>query len=551
MSAGRDDSMTMMSGADALLQQILRNGVDTIFGLPGGQLDHFFDSMFRSAGQVRFIGSRHEQGAAYMAFGYARSTGRVGVYTVVPGPGVLNSTAALCSAYATNSPVLCLTGQIPSVGIGRGIGYLHELPDQLATLRSLTRWAERVMRPEDAPAIVNEAFKRMLSGRRGPVSLEMPMDTMAECADVTLLDRAQLSATPPLDLDRLDQAARLLAAAHRPMIIIGGGAIDAGAELLELAEMLQAPVVAFRSGRGVVSDRHYLSQVFPAGYELWKTADVVLGIGSRMEQQLLYWKTSPDMQVVRIDIDADELGRVEKPAVAIQGDARQAVAALIEALRNQRLQVASRRDELTALKAKMAGEIEAVQPQMSYLRALRAALPDDGYFVDEITQVGYASWYGFPVYEPRHHVNCGYQGTLGYGYATALGVKVAHPDKAVVNIAGDGGFLFTSNELATAAQYGIGLVTVLFNNNMFQNVQRQQKEWFAGRIIGSDLRNPDFVKYGESFGVRSVRVEGPEKLQAAIKAALDRDSPALIEVPVGDMTSPWRHIIKPPAHTAA
>jgi acetolactate synthase-1/2/3 large subunit len=543
--------MTMMSGADAILQQLLRNDVDTIFGLPGGQLDHFFDSMYRSADRVRFIGSRHEQGAAYMAFGYARSTGRTGVYTVVPGPGVLNSTAALCSAYATNAPVLCVTGQIPSAAIGRGIGYLHELPDQLATLRSLTRWAERIMRPERAPTIVNVAFARMRSDRRGPVSIEMPMDTMAAQADVTLLGRAQMLPPPELDLDRIADAARLLATARRPMIVVGGGAVDAAAELLELATILQAPVVSFRSGRGIVSDRHYLSQVFPAGYELWKTADVVLGIGSRMEQQLLYWKTGPSMKIIRVDIDGDELARVEQPAVGIHADAREAIAGLIKALDKQRLQRASRQDELIALKARIASEIESVQPQMSYLRAIRAALPDDGYFVDEITQVGYASWYGFPVYEPRHHVNCGYQGTLGYGYATALGVKVANPGKAVVNIAGDGGFLYTSNELATAAQYGIGLVTVLFNNNKFQNVQRQQKEWFGGRVIGSDLRNPDFVRYGESFGVRSLRVEGPEKLNAAVKAALHLDAPVLIEVPVADMASPWPFIIRPPAHAAA
>jgi acetolactate synthase-1/2/3 large subunit len=543
--------MATMSGADAILQQLLLNDVDTIFGLPGGQLDHFFDSMYRSAGRVRFIGSRHEQGAAYMAFGYARSTGRTGVYTVVPGPGVLNSTAALCSAYATNAPVLCVTGQIPAAAIGRGIGYLHELPDQLATLRLLTRWAERIMRPERAPAVVNEAFARMRSGRRGPVSLEMPMDTMATQADVTLLGRAQMLPAPDLDLDRIANAARLLATASRPMIVVGGGAVDAAAELLELATILQAPVVSFRSGRGVVSDRHYLSQIFPAGYELWKTADVVLGIGSRMEQQLLYWKTGPNMKIIRVDIDADELARVERPAVGIHADAREAIAALIKALGKQPLHRASRQEELIALKARIASEIESVQPQMSYLRAIRAALPDDGYFVDEITQVGYASWYGFPVYEPRHHVNCGYQGTLGYGYATALGVKVANRDKAVVNIAGDGGFLYTSNELATAAQYGIGLVTVLFNNNKFQNVQRQQKEWFGGRVIGSDLRNPDFVKYGESFGVRSMRVEGPEKLNVAIKAALDLDAPVLIEVPVADMASPWPFIIRPPTHAAA
>src|SRR5262245_36675308 len=188
--------MTVMSGADAILGQMLVNDVDTIYGLPGGQLDHFFDSMYRSEERVRFVGSRHEQGAAYMAFGYARSTGRPGVYTVVPGPGVLNTAAALCTAYATNAPVLCLTGQIPSEGLGRGIGYLHELPDQLATLRSITRWAARIMQPGEAPAIVNEAFARLNGGRRGPVSVEMPMDVMGRTAEVEPLPRATPLAAP-------------------------------------------------------------------------------------------------------------------------------------------------------------------------------------------------------------------------------------------------------------------------------------------------------------------------------------------------------------------
>ena len=537
-----------MSGADAILGQCLANRVDTIFGLPGGQLDHFFDSMYRRSSELRFVGSRHEQGAGYMAFGYARSTGRPGVYTVVPGPGVLNSTAALCSAYATNAPVLCLTGQIPSHAIGRGIGFLHELPDQLATLRSLTRWAARIDRPQDAPAIVNEAFSRLTGGRRGPVALEMPMDIMGLEAPVELRGAANPLEAPALDTDRIEQAAELLVKARRPLIIVGGGAADAPAQLRELAERLQAPVVAFRSGRGILSDRHYLSQVLPAGYELWKDADVVLGIGTRMEQQLLHWKTAPGMRIIRIDIDPAELDRIEAPAVALHADAQEAMAALSHALSRRGFSPASREAELLALKARIAAEIGQVQPQLSFLGAIREALPEDGYFVDEITQVGYASWYGFPVYEPRHHVNCGYQGTLGYGYATALGVKVAHPHKAVVNIAGDGGFLFTCNEMATAMQHGIALVTVLFNNGKFQNVQRQQKEWFGGRQIGSDLRNPDFMKFADSFGMRAERVRDPAQLTRAIRAALERDAPALIEVPCEDMTSPWKHIIKPPAH---
>ena len=353
-------------------------------------------------------------------------------------------------------------------------------------------------------------------------------------------------ATPVLDTDRIGDAARLIAAAERPMIVIGGGAADAARPLLELAEAIQAPVVSFRSGRGVVSDRHYLAQVLPAGHELWKTADLVIGIGTRMEQQLLHWRTTPGMKVIRIDIDANEFDRIQPPAVAIHGDARDAIEALLPVLRRHARRRVSREQELRQLKGRIAARIASVQPQMAYLRAIREALSDDGFFVDEITQVGYASWYGFPVYAPRHHVNTGYQGTLGFGYATALGVKIANPDCAVVNIAGDGGFLFTSNEMATAAQYNLPRVTVLFNNNRFLNVQRQQNDWFGGRRIGSDLKNPDFIRYAESFGIHAQRVATPEALVTAIRAGLERNAPALIEVPCGDMTTPWPHIILPP-----
>ena len=537
--------MQEMSGADALLGQLLANGVDTIFGLPGGQLDHFFDSMHRAGRGVRFIGSRHEQGAAYMAFGYARSTGRPGVYCVVPGPGVLNTTAALCSAYATNAPVFCLTGQIPSEGLGKGIGYLHELPDQLATLRTLTRWSGRAMAPEDAPAAVNAAFRHMLSGRQGPVSLEMPMDIMGQRGAVELLSAATPSKAAEVDQDAALDAAKLMAKSQRPIIIAGGGALSARAELNELAERLQAPVVTFRNGRGLVSDRSHLSQNIAAGYELWPTVDLIIGIGSRMEWQYLHWGMPPGVPVIRIDIDPEEIARHAPPEAALNCDAAAAIQAVLDALAAIPDKRPSWRRELTELKAKVRKRIESVQPQIAFLDAIRAALPEDGFLVDEITQVGYAAWYAFPIYEPRHLVTSGYQGTLGYGYATALGVKAANPGKPVVSISGDGGFLYTSNEMATAVQQGINLVAVLFNNNKFQNVQRQQKEWFEGRVIGSDLHNPDFVRLGKSFGLRSARVRTPEALRKALGQCLERDEPALIEVPVDDMASPWPFILPP------
>jgi acetolactate synthase-1/2/3 large subunit len=534
-----------ISCATAILRTLMRNGVDTVFGLPGGQLNHFFDAMYDVKDQIRYVGSRHEQGAAYMAFGYAKSTGRVGVYAVVPGPGLLNTTAAICSAYANNTPVLCVTGQIPSKDLGKGIGHLHELPDQLATMRTLTKWAERIMRPEDAPRVVTDAFTQLLSGRRRPVCVETPTDIMGARAAITLLGPAIEASHPALNPDAVDKAAALLAASKRPVILVGGGAIHTKEELLELAMMLQAPVVAFRNGRGIVSDRHFLSQSFVAGYELWKTTDVVLGVGTRMEQQYLHWGTDADMKIIRVDIDAEELSRTGTPEIGIHGDARDAIGALIDALPKYLRHRSSRQEELWELKQSTRKSIDVIQPQMTWLDAIREALPDDGYFIDEITQVGFASWYGFPVFEPRHLITCGYQGTLGYGFATALGVKVAHPDKPVVSISGDGGFLFNVQELATAAQHKINLVSIVFNNNQYGNVKYHQEAWFGGRMLGADLKNPNFVKLAESFGVKGVKANTPQRLIRAMRAGFVHDGPTLIEVPVGAMARPWQFIIRP------
>jgi acetolactate synthase I/II/III large subunit len=541
--------MPRVSGAVALLEAVAAQGVDTIFGLPGGQLDHFFDAIHGAGERIRLIGTRHEQGAAYMAFGYARSTGRVGAYCVVPGPGVLNTAAALCTAYACNAPVLCLTGQIPSEAIGRGRGELHELPDQLATLRTLTKWAARIDHPAQVPELVARAFLELKTGRPRPVSLEMPMDIMA--LQTARTDVSAPAAYPPLqpDLGEIERAARLIADAEFPMIYVGGGAIEASGEIRELAEHLQAPVVSFRAGRGIVSDEHELGLTLPAGHRLWRNVDLLIGIGSRLVEPLHHWGRAAHLKVIRIDIDPVEIARLGAPDVGIVSDARSAVQALLAAVRRQPRPGHGRGEEVRSAKLAIAQSIQKIQPQLGYLEAIRDVLPRDGIFCDEITQCGFASWYGFPVYSPRTHINCGYQGTLGYGFATALGVKVAHPDRAVLAIAGDGGFMFNVQELATAVQYKIGLVTVIFNSNSFSNVKRQQQEWFGNRTIASDLVNPDFVKLAQSFGAVGRRVHSPAELRAALAAAFEEPGPTIIEVPVGPMASPWEFIILPPLAT--
>ncbi len=532
-----------MTGAQALIKSVLDYGVDTIFGLPGGQLDHLFDAIYRESERVRIIHPRHEQACAYMATGYARSTGRVGTYTVVPGPGLLNTTAALATAYATNAPVLCLAGQIPAPSIGKGVGELHEIPDQLALIRGLTKWAQRIERPADAPRLVREAFRHLATGRPRPVELEMPMDVMGQSTEVELLEPLAHEPGQPDPAD-IEAAARLLGNARRPLIVLGTGALGAPREVLALAELLQAPVVAKGSARGIVDDRHYLSQSFPAGHRLWAEADLVLAVGTRLHLPLTMWGTDDGLKIIRIDVDPVEIRRLCQPDASIVADSREALKALLLAVEGCNVQRASRKEELTALKTQITAELqERIRPQWSFLSVIREELPEDGFFVDEVTQVGFASWYAFPSYRPRRFISVGYQGTLGYGFATALGVKVAHPDAKVVSINGDGGFMFNVQELATAVQHDIGLVTIVFNSNSFANVQRQQQEWFDGRIIASDLHNPDFVKLAESFGMNAYRARSPVELRVCLQQAFAHEGPCLIEVPVGEMPSPWPYIL--------
>lgn len=537
--------MSRMTGADAIVKTLRAYGVDTVFGLPGGQLDHLFDSMFREGDALRVINSRHEQGAAYMAYGYAKSTGRIGTYTVVPGPGLLNSTAALCTAQANCAPVLCISGQVESHGIDSGQGHLHEIDDQLGLIRHLTKWAERIDHPAQTPDLLREAFRQLLTGNPQPVEIEMPMDVMGSVAEVALQDPVSRYAPPPVDLELVDRAAELLARAERPMIVIGSGALDAGAELLAVAETLQAPVMSKRKGRGVIDDRHYLSQNLPAGHELWAQADAVLAIGTRLKMPLTMWGVDDGLKIVHVDIDPNQIGRIHDPEIGIVGDASAVLAALGEALAQRKESHDSREKELAELKARKMAEIrEHVGPQMAYLDVIRDVLPDDGIFVDEVTQVGFVSWYGFPVYRPRQFITAGHQGTLGYGYATALGVVAGNPDKKVVQISGDGGLMFNVQEISTAVQHGLNLVTIVFNDNRFGNVQRQQDEWFGGRRICSDLVNPDFVRLAEAFGATGLRADSPENLRNTLADAFERDGPVLIEVAVTDMMpSPWRFLM--------
>ncbi len=330
------------------------------------------------------------------------------------------------------------------------------------------------------------------------------------------------------------------------MIFVGSGAIDAADEILELAELIDAPVVAFRSGRGIVSNAHELGLTMASAYKLWPQTDLMIGIGTRMELPASFrWPFQPaGLKSIRIDIDPSEVRRLSIDA-SVVSDAKAGTRDLLAAVRKQGyVKTSGRRAAIREVSATTLKEIQSVQPQMAYLNILREVLPANAIVTDELSQVGFTSWYGFPIYQPRTFITSGYQGTLGSGFPTALGAKVAHPDRPVVAITGDGGFMFGVQELATAVQFGIGVVTLVFNNNAYGNVRRDQRERFDGRVVASDLVNPDFVKLAESFGVGAARVSAPDQFRAALEKALADGGPYLIEieVPRDSETSPWTFI---------
>ena len=522
------------------MRSLLLHGVDTVFGIPGVQTYGLFDALYQARDKIRFITARHEQATAYMAYGYAKAGAKPGVFTVVPGPGLLNTLAAVCTAYATSTPIVCVTGEIPAAAMGSGAGHLHELPDQLATMRSVMKWAACIRHPSEAPALINEAFHQATTGRPRPVGVEMPWDVFSMQSAVALQPP---SAPAPVghDPDLIAQAAALIKVARNPMIMVGSGAMHACEEVQALAELLQAPVVPFRGGRGIVSEAHHLGFNIASGYARWPETDLVIGIGSRMELRWSRWGTPKQaMQSICIDIDPAQITRTHAD-VGIVGDAKAATRDLLAALEQVISTRPSRKTEFEASKARTVIETQRVQPHMNFLAAIRDVLPRDGILVNEVCQAGFTSEFGFPVYAPRTYISAGHQGTLGFGFPTALGVKVACPDKAVVSMAGDGGFMFGVQELMTAVQHGINLVTIVYNNSAYGNVHRSQVHEFAGRVIGSELQNPDYVKLAESFGMAGYRAADPSALRTTLAQALAANAPALIEVPIerGSEVSPW------------
>lgn len=529
-----------MTGGQALARQLVLEGITDLFGIPGVQLDWAVDGLREVGNRIRYVVPRHEQAASYMADGYARTTGRIAACMVVPGPGLLNAMAGLATAYACNSRVLAIVGNIHSPAIGKGYGLLHEVRSQSVILGCATKWQAQAATPAEVPLHVREAVKALKSGRPQPVGLEIAPDVLAASGEVALIE-------PPANEDdrlkpdpaAIEKAAALIAGARYPVIYAGGGVLAAGATaaLQALAERINAPVVVSENGRGALSDRHPLTLNSLGGRAVFAHADVALIVGSRFADTMFGSPSWPSdgIKYVWLNADAAAWNPPRNAAVAIHADAKLGLEALAAALPKR---AAGPAIDLAKVRAWADAQAAEAEPSMSYIRALRAAIPDDGILVNELTQVGYLARSMYPVYAPGTFVTPGYQGTLGYGFPTALGAAAGNPGRAVVSINGDGGFGWAMQELATLAKYDLKLAVVVFADGYFGNVRRLQEDQF-GASYAADLRNPAFDRLAAAFDVPYARAESPEALERVLGRAVKDRSAILIEAPVGVLPSPW------------
>jgi acetolactate synthase-1/2/3 large subunit len=534
-----------MNGAEALITSLAGEGVEIIFGLPGVQVMEALDAVYHQP-KIRWVSVRHEQTAAYMAFGYARTTGKIGVALVVPGPGALNTTAAIGTAYATSTPVLLVSGQVESYNLGRKSGALHEISEQSDVFSPLTKWCHRATRVEDIPRAVQTAMYHLRTGRPRPVELEILWDVMQKSASVDLLEpKPAIMATP--EPAQINAAVQALSDAQHPVIWAGGGVIssDAARELTLIAECLNAPVITTPEGKGAIPGRHPLSLgVYYYGHGPAKRtipqADVILAVGSRLHFPMnAPVHLNNGKKLIQIDVDADEVGRNRKVHVGIVSDARTALRSLLDALPEKPKSTWSP-EELEEIKAETARELKELAPlQLEIVRTIRSELNDDDIVIPGITNIGYWSLLSYPVLSPRTYCTTSYFATLGYAFPTALGAQMGNPSKRVVAICGDGGFMYALPDLATAVQEGINVIALVFTDQAFGASLHDQQRRFESRIIGTRFQNPDFASIAEAFGSRGMKLSGPEQLGEGLKMALREDRPAVIEIPVPTMATPF------------
>ena len=543
--------MAQMTGAQALTRSLVREGVEVVFALPGVQIMEAFNALYDEP-SIRLVLVRHEQSAAYMADGYSRTTGKPGVAMVVPGPGALNATAAVGTAFASSSPIMLISGQIESFNLGVNRGALHEIGEQLDVFKHLTKWCARTTESSEIPNLVHQAMEQLTTGRPRPVEIEIPWDILPDQTEIRLFEKEVHPKTRP-EPGAVREAADALAHAERPLIWAGGGAreADLSHELLELAQALNAPVITTPEGKGSFPEDNPLSlgtiyNGHGPGHHVVPQADVILAIGSRMHMvPPVDWSPQPHQKLIQIDADPEEVGRNIPVTTGMAADGRLALQDLLAELGGKTRASQWTPGDIDTIRDATRAEIQAIAPlQVEIINTIRQELDDDAIMVAGTTEIGYWSHLAFPALSPRSYLTSSYFATLGYAFPTALGAKIGNPYRQVVATSGDGGFGYASSELATAVQEGINVVTIVFNNESFGASYADQENRYKARFIGTQIHNPDYAKLAESYGALGTKVSGPQELGPALRDALKADRPALIEVPIPNLVPPFQ--ISPP-----
>jgi acetolactate synthase-1/2/3 large subunit len=529
------------TGAQLVIESLENHGVDTVFGIPGVHTLALYDALRDSS--IRHVLARHEQGVGFMADGYARATGKPGVAVVITGPGVTNIATAVGEAYTDSSPLLVISSNVERPYLDDMRGNLHDLKDQLAVMKAVTKWNARVTDANEVTCTMAEAFDRLESGRPLPVHVEVPLDVLDQKADGVPGTRDPLIVVPEPDASKIDKAAALLASARRPLIYAGGGAISSGAApfIRELAERLKAPVLTSIMGKGAIPEDHPLSlgALWSAGNivdDYLKQADVVIVIGSKLGAQAtdMFQMTLPE-NLIRVDIDPREMNLNAQPSTPLLGDAALVSERLVAALSDSvELSGVDQTDE--AKSVRNAAESNAwFAERRDYIDALRRSIPRDGILSTDMTMMSYVACGLYSVYEPRTFFFPSGFGTLGFALPAAIGAKIGRPEAAVVAVVGDGGFQYTMGDLGCAVQERLGLPIVIFNDSTYSAVKHAQKEERDGRYLAVDLVNPDYVKLADAYGIPGVRANSPAELERELGLAFARALPTIIDVPI----APW------------
>jgi 5-guanidino-2-oxopentanoate decarboxylase len=526
--------MESMSCGEALMQLLAAYGVDTVFGMAGTMTVELYRGIGRAG--IRHVQCRNEQGASLMADGYARATGKPGVCTIIAGPGVTNAATGIAQAYCDSQPMLVLSGATPTTTLGKGWGAIHELNDQAAVTAGFTALSAMVRYPEELPELVARAFGVFRGGRPRPVHLSLPRDMLPQQITVDWKTR-RLPSLPMPEPAAIEEAAERLARARRPLVFVGGGAVGTRQAVIEIAELIGAPVLATNAGKGIVPDSHPLSLggsiLQAASQQELAQADVVLLIGSEVGSGDHFLpKLEINGALIRIDIDPGELTSMYAAAVPIQSDARAAVQALSAALARRKPAVRRAEGErrVVDILARNAALVTPLEQQHARVwQILRPVLPADTIVMGDATQLVYTGSFAMPMEQERCWYYSGTYCALGNALPMAIGARIGAPQRAVIAVAGDGGFMFTVNELATAAEERLALPVIVWNNDALNAIVEQMDRQGIPRI-GVEPRSPDFLGLARSLGCDAVRPDSAAALSHSVQDALKANRPTLIEV---------------------